>query len=92
MSVCVLMRYPGSVRTTVTIDDDLLRSAKARAAEEGTSLSALVNEGLRERLAARPAPDEPFELVTFRGGGVQPGVDLTNTAAVLDLLDEHGDT
>ncbi|MCU0314057.1 MAG: type II toxin-antitoxin system VapB family antitoxin [Solirubrobacteraceae bacterium] len=77
------------MRTTITIDDDLLREAKQRAAAEGRTLSDLVGEGLRERLARHEAPPpRPFRLVTFGGRGLRPGVDLSSNAAVLDLLDE----
>jgi hypothetical protein len=77
------------MRTTVTIDDDLLREAKQRAAAEGRTLSDLVSEGLRERLAQGEAPRRrPFRLVTFGGRGPRPGVDLSSNAALLDLLDE----
>lgn len=74
------------MRTTVSIDDDLLRQAKVRAAEEGRTLSDIVNESLRERFVRRAAV-EPWKPVTFRGNGVRPGVDLTNNAALLDLMD-----
>jgi plasmid stability protein len=76
------------MRTTVTIDDDLLREAKQRAAAEGRTLSDLVSEGLRERLALRDEPRRrPFRLVTSGGRGLQPGVDLSDRAALEDLLD-----
>jgi hypothetical protein len=42
------------MQTTLRIDDELYRRAKARAAEQGTSLTKLVEEALRERLD-RPA-------------------------------------
>lgn len=58
------------MRTTVIIDDELLRRARKRAAEAGLTLSDVVNRALRESFAqqapAEPAP--PFRMVTFGGG------------------------
>jgi hypothetical protein len=77
------------VRTTISIDDEVLGAAKRRAADEDRSLGELVTEALRERLARRPPTDcDRYEPVTWRGGGTLPGVDLTNNAAVRDLMDD----
>ncbi len=77
------------MRTTISIDDDVLDAAKRRAADEDRTLGELVTEALRERLARR-APDQRdrFELVTWGKGGLLPGVDITNNAAVRDLMDD----
>lgn len=76
------------MRTTVNIDDDMLKLARLRATEEGTTLGALVTDALRERLIRRPrAEQEPFEVVTWGEGGTHPGIDLNNNAAVRDVLD-----
>ena len=63
------------MRTTVTIDDDLFRQVKQRAAESGVSLSDVVNRALRDSLTARAQPGSlpPFRMVTF--GRAQPQVD-----------------
>ena len=37
------------MRTTVRLDDDLLREAKRVAAEEGRTLTSLLEDGLREQ-------------------------------------------
>ena len=77
------------MRTTVNIDPDVLRKAKQRAADEGRTLSDLVTETLRERLARRRPPGRgSFAAVTFGEGGTLPGVDVTNNAAVRDLMDD----
>lgn len=39
------------MRTTVRLDEDLLRRAKIRAAEEGVTLTALIERGLERVLA-----------------------------------------
>ncbi|HEU0304940.1 MAG TPA: CopG family transcriptional regulator [Gaiellaceae bacterium] len=76
------------MRTTIRLDDDLLARAKRTAAERGTTLTALIEDALRRALAQGPAshPDRP-PLPTFRGDGLQPGVDLDDTAALLDVMD-----
>jgi hypothetical protein len=77
------------MRTTIRLDDDLLRQAKRVAAERGTTLTALIESALRRALAPAPAQTRsPLSLPTFRGDGLQPGVDLDDTASLLDLMDE----
>lgn len=76
------------MRTTVSIDDHVLRQAKQAAAAEGRTLSDLVTESLRERMARRTAAaPRRVRLPTSGGGGVLPGVDLYNNAAVRDIMD-----
>ena len=79
------------MRTTVRLDDELIHEVKRVAAEERTTLTALLEQALRELLArrrqARLRPREP--LPTYAGRGLQPGVDLDDTAALLDLLDRR---
>ncbi len=75
----------------LNIEDNLLREVKANAAREGRTLTAAVEDALRESLArVRPAtPPHPVELPTFGGeGGLMPGVDLDDNAAVRAFLDE----
>jgi len=80
------------MRTTIRLDDDLLREAKAYAAANGSSLTAVIEDALRERLARRREPPRRVTLPVFRGGGgLQPGVDLDDTASLLDLLEPDAD-
>jgi hypothetical protein len=65
-----------------------LAQAKERAAREGRSLSDVVSDAVRSSFArSAPVRREPVELPTFGGGGLQPGVDLDDTAALLDLME-----
>ncbi len=63
------------MKTTVSISDPLLRAAKKLAAQERTTLRALIEEGLR-RVLERRQQRGPFRLrrASFRGKGLQPGV------------------
>lgn len=77
------------MRTTVRLDDHLLRRAKAAAAESGQTLTALIEDALREKLTPRPASPrrKRVRLPTYRGEGLRPGVDLDDSASLLDLMD-----
>ena len=77
------------MRTTVRLDDDLLREVKRYAAERQLTLTAVLEQALREMLAlrARLKTREPVRLPTFKGRGLQPGVDLHDSAALLGLME-----
>jgi hypothetical protein len=76
------------MRTTIRINPSLLSQAKRRTQDHGKTLQSLIKEARREKLSRRPATTTPrtMPLPTF-SGAIQPGVDLNNIAALLDLLD-----
>lgn len=76
------------MRTTIRLDDELLTAAKAAAVRSGRTLTAVIEDALREALA-RPAGrtlPEAVSLPTF-AGRPQPGVDLDDSAALLALME-----
>jgi hypothetical protein len=77
------------MRTTIRIDDRLLAELKAQAAHSGRTLTAVVEDALRMALARRDVAgtERPPELPVSRGGRLQPGVDLDDSAALLDLME-----
>lgn len=77
------------MRTTIRLDDVLLRRAKAQAAASGRSLNDFIADAVRAALAPRGAKPAVggVDLPTFRGRGLQAGVDLDDTAALLDLME-----
>ncbi|GAB4434153.1 MAG: ribbon-helix-helix domain-containing protein [Anaerolineae bacterium] len=77
------------MRTTIRIDDQLLTETKQLAAETGQTLTAIIEDSLRQMLARRQqmADRAPVQLITVSGNGLQPGVDLDDSAALLDLMD-----
>jgi len=77
------------MRTTVTIADELLETAKLRARERGVTLGGLVEAALQRELAVPDEPAQRIEVPVFRGGnGLRPGVDITSNRALHELLDE----
>lgn len=78
------------MRTTVRIDKQVLGEAKRLAAETGHTLTAVIEESLKETLARRKKSkgSAPVKLTLYGGEGVFPGVDLDDTAALLDAM-EH---
>jgi hypothetical protein len=79
-----------SMRSTSNLDDALLAEARQVAARTGRSLTAVVEDALRESLHRRhPTTRQAFELPVFGQGGMRPGVDLDDSAALLDLMEEH---
>ncbi len=85
-----MMRH---MRTTVRLDAGLLDLARAEAERRGTTLTALIEQGLR--LAILPPPREarstPVRLPTSRArGGLIAGVDLNDSATLLDRMDAIG--
>ena len=77
------------MRTTIRLDDELLATAKRAAIERGTTLTAVIEDALRRALAPDPrSRTAPAAPPTFRGDGLQPGVDLDDTASLLDVMDE----
>jgi hypothetical protein len=75
------------MRTTVRLNEQLLRQAKREASERGETLTSLIEQGLRLVLLG-PQPRHRRKRVRLpvsrEGGGVAPGVDLNNSAALLD--------
>jgi len=77
-------------RTTVRLPPDLLARAKRRAAEEGRTLTALIEEALQRILANRPEvarPKRRLPRISKARGGTLPGVDLTDISSLEELAD-----
>jgi len=78
------------MRTTIRLDENFLRQVKREAEKRGETLTSMIERGLRLVLAGsqpRP-PHRRVKLPVSRaGGGVAPGVDLNNSAALLDRME-----
>lgn len=77
------------MRTTVRLDPHLLTEAKKHAAESGSTLTAVLEQALRESLSRRGQRTamRPLRLKTFKGNGLRAGVDLDDSAALSDLME-----
>jgi plasmid stability protein len=74
-------------RTTLALDDDLLKKIKEKAAREGRSAQDVANDLLRQALV-QPKPRIAYKL-KLRGWKAiqQPGVDLLDRDKLFDLMD-----
>ena len=76
-------------RTTIRLDEKLFAELKAAAARTGRTLTAVIEDALRESLA-RPRTAKARRdaaLPSFRGDGLQPGVDLDDSSSLLELME-----
>lgn len=79
------------MRTTVDIEDALLRAAKKRAAEEGRTLTSVIEDALRRELAPQPRAAKPFRLrLLTKKGRILPGVDLADRDALYERMEGRG--
>jgi hypothetical protein len=77
------------MKTTLDISDPLLREARKVAARQGTTLRALVEQGLR-RILAEKTSESTFRLrkASFNGRGLHPELQDANWDRVRDLAYE----
>ena len=74
------------MRTTLNLDDNLIREAKRIAAEKDTTLTAFIEESLRARLDSQ-RPPQRIHFTTAGGGWVRLGLDIDNNALMRDVMD-----
>ena len=78
------------MRTTLTIDDVLLRQLRQKALDSGKPFKQVVNEALRAGLnPAAVARREPYRCPTFSIGAVAAGVDLTKASQLAAALEDE---
>jgi hypothetical protein len=77
------------MRTTVRIKDDLFKQAKKRAADEGSTLTSLIEDGLGLILAnPKTVRRKRVALpVSKASGGILPGVDLNRSSDLEEVMD-----
>jgi hypothetical protein len=81
------------MRITIRLDDQLLKPAKRLAHDTGTSLTAVIEDALRQILSRRAIkqPRNRVKLTTVSGRRVRPGVVLDDSSALLDFMEpSHG--
>ena len=78
------------MRTTMNLPDSLLESARRRAAEEGRTVTSLMEEALRELLSR---PTSRAEVEPLPTDGMQVGgflIDIDDKDALWKVLDADG--
>ncbi len=84
------------MKTTLNIHDTLLIEAKALAVRQRSTLTRLIEEGLRMRLkseqqpATKARPPMPVFPVLKGRGGLMPGIDGTSNRSMFDAADDAG--
>jgi hypothetical protein len=75
---------------TISLDDAIVRKARIRAIEEGTSVSAKVREFLAHYAKVDSTTDSALpELPVFKGNsGLQQGINPSSNKSMLNAADE----
>lgn len=74
-------------RTTLRLPEELMRAAKRRAQQTGRTLTLLLEDCLRAQLRHPVRPSRVSEpLPTYGGQGLRPGVDLSDSSALEDVM------
>ncbi len=82
------------MRTTVRLEEHLLSQAKQLAAKTGQTLTAVIEEALRVKLAAsrKRSAAAKVTLPSYGVGGILPGVDLDDSALLSEVMDRRDDS
>lgn len=76
------------MRTTVTLDPDVVAQLKQMARSRGLSFKAVLNSAVRAGLAAERGGARPYRLPT-RALGLRPNVDLTKALQLAAALEDE---
>jgi len=76
------------MRTTLTIDDDIVAKLKDEMKRSGRSFREIVNDMLRTGLNLRQQPQKPKKFkVRARNLGLRPGLNYDNIRALLEQIE-----
>lgn len=79
-----------SIRTTLTLEDDVAQRLEAEARRTGTSLKQVVNDLLRHALSARRRSEgRPF-VVKARPLGLRAGLSYDSVGDLLESIEGPG--
>ena len=78
------------MRTTLSLDGDLMREVKRHAMHTNQTVSAIVETALRDLLEreSKPRKKRPFRWVTVKGR-LLPGVDLTDRNSLYEIMENR---
>lgn len=75
-------------RTTLVLEDSLFKKMKKKAADEGRSVQALVNDLLRRALAQPESKPFRLKLRPWKAE-LRPGVDISDRNSLFDVFDQE---
>lgn len=76
------------MRTTVTLDDDLAKALRRRAADSGRTFRSVLEEAVSRGLQAPPAKRR-YRLRSVSLGGPLPGIELRKALALADAIEDE---
>jgi len=76
------------MRTTVTLDPDVVEQLKALAQRHNLSFKAALNSAVRAGLAGERGGSRPYK-VPARPMGLRPGIDLTHALRIAESLEDE---
>jgi hypothetical protein len=85
----MMLDYDAKMRTTVTIDDNLLAEAKSFAAKQHRTLGEVIDEALRMSLRQAAEPRKQVELPTTGDPRNRPLVDILDKEALAEVLGDN---
>jgi hypothetical protein len=77
------------MRTTVTLDDDLVATLKWRALERGVPFKQVLNEAIRAGIADRGRSGRPYRMKPARALRLQPGIDMHKALQLAAELEDE---
>lgn len=75
------------MKTTLNLDDELMREVREEAAARGTTMTSIVEDALRDRLRHAGTEKYVWRPVVVRGTR-PPDIDPADRAALYELLDD----
>ena len=75
------------MKTTLVIDDGIMKQLREEAAKKGKTISELVEAALRRALESPPTIKELPPLPSFNGGGIL--VDISNRDNLYQAMEER---
>jgi Ribbon-helix-helix protein, copG family len=78
------------MRTTINLDDHLLKDLKQLAAKTGKTMTSIIEDAIRQAIRPpKPVSRKRIRLTVVDGKGPRPGIDLDDSASLLDLMDSR---
>ena len=78
------------MRTTINLDDHLLKDLKQLAAKTGRTMTSIIEDAIRQAiLPPKPVSKKRIRLTVVDGKGPRPGIDLDDSSSLLDLMERR---